>query len=159
GFIFLLLKGLDLIGIILVRLFKKETLKILFQSTLIICLIFFLTMVRLVPWFPASQTSLLIRNAIVILPIFALLQWIKKHYLEKEAFWKNQLIIFVILFIGGNLLLWIGNQIGYWIDEKMFDKIILKPFFCTYDSLAIGFLMAFAIGLILNNLVNEIQNK
>ena len=158
-FVFLILKVIDLMGFVLVRIFKNNRVKIILQTFLILFLIFFLTIVRLTPWFPSSQAVLLIRNTIVIIPIFVLFQWVEIKFLNKEEFWKNQLVYFVIIFLVGNILLWIGNQIGYLIDGKTFEKITHKPFFCTYDSLAIGFLMAFAIGLILNNFTNSIISK
>jgi len=155
-FIFLILKVVDLIEFVLCKMFKTYRVIIIFQSVVILFLIFFLTNIRLAPWFPTSQTALVIRNAVVIIPVFMVFQWMKNKYFNKEEFWKNQLMSFGIIFIGGNLLLRLGNKIGYLIDEKIFEKITHKPFFCTYDSLAIGILMALAIGLILNNISNEL---
>ena len=158
-FIFLIMKVVDLMGFVLLKIFKKNRTKIIFQRVLILFLIFLLTNVRLTPWFPSSKAVLLLRNAIVIIPIFVVYQWLKNNYFNKKEFWKNQLLSFMMIFIGGNILLGFGNKIGYLIDEKTFEKITIKPFFCTYDSLAIGGLMAFAIGLILNNYTNRLHQK
>lgn len=160
GFVvFLLLKIVDLLGYILTKIFKNKKLKITFHSVLIVFLIFFLTMVRLTPWYPASQNTVLIRNIIVIIPIFIMFQWLKNKYKREEEFWKIQLMYFLLVFIGGNCLLWLGNTVGYLKDVKEFEKIIHLPFFCTYNSLAIGFLTAFSIGILLNNFANEMLSK
>lgn len=160
GFVvFIILKVVDLIEYALVKNFKKKRVEIIIQSVMVLFLVFFLTIVRITPWFPSSQIALLIRNAIVVFPIFVLFQWVKNKFYNDKEFWKNQLMTFLIIFIGGNLLLWIGNEIGYLIDKNTFEKIIHLPFFCTYNSMAIGFLMSFTIGLTLNNFINAIVSK
>ncbi len=155
-FAFIIFKIIDLISYVLVKALKSKTTTLVFHSALIVFLIYFLTLVRLTPWFPTSVSALLIRNALVIVPTYALISYVKKNYSGKSDFWRNQFTYFLIILVGGNLLLWLGNRIGYAIDLTNFEKMSCKPFFCTYDSLAIGFLMACAVGLILRNIIDQL---
>ena len=154
-FAFVIFKTIDLIALGLCKITKSNRAVLVLHIILILFLIAFLTLVRLTPWFPTSQLALLIRNAIVIIPVFTMIKIVKRRYADSSAFWKYQFINFVIILIVGNLLLWIGNEIGYMIDLSTFEKISHKPFFCTYDSLAIGILMSCAIGLLVRDVVDE----
>ena len=160
GFIiFLFLKAIDLIDYLLFKLFKSKNLLVAFHIVLLLLLLYILSHIRLIPWHPSGMTSTMLRNILVIVPVTIGVYWINKSVLKHDQFWKNQLMIFSLIFFGGNALLWIGNKIGYLIDKGQFEKIIHKPYFCTYDSLAIGLLMAFSIGLILNNLTKTISSS
>ncbi len=157
GFVALIiLKVVDVIKFLLNKVFKNKKAEVILTMLLLIFFIFLLTNIRLAPWYPTSKIALFIRNMIVIIPIFIGLRVVKNRFFKTDKFWKNQFINFIIIFLCGYLLLCLGNHIAFLIDKSNFAKISHKPFFCTHDSLAIGFLMAFAIGLILNNLINEL---
>lgn len=149
-FAFVLIGLVDLAIWLIGKLFNSIFIK---YSIQIIALLFILVFFKMAPWQPSSSIALLLRNALVIIPLYVSYQWLNTGKFKSFEFWKRQCFNFLLLFVGGNLLLLIANKLTFLIDKSQFEKIIHQPFFGTQESLAIGILMSFAIGLLLNNLL------
>lgn len=148
-FVFVLMGLVDMAIWLVSKLFNSNITK---YSIHIVVLLFLMFFFNIAPWQPSSAKALLLRNALVIIPLYVSYQWLNAGNFKSFEFWKRQCFNFILLFVGGNLLMLIANKLTFLIDKSQFEKIIHKPFFCTQESLAIGFLMSFTIGLLINNL-------
>lgn len=156
---FILLAIIDYSINLLLRAIKPKKSRILIMSVLLAFLLYLLSYVKLVSWYPSSLISQLLRNIIAIVPVFCLFQYWKKKNENRLEFWKSEFIKFTIIFVGIFILIIIGNELAYQLDVSKFNPIVRKPFFTEPDSLATGMAMSFAIGNLLNNIFHELINR
>jgi len=154
-FLFVVISIIDIIVLGFQKLLISDFTKYIIQLAFLLFLVFFM---KIAPWQPTSTKAMLLRNVLVILPLYVSYQWLNLNYFKFFEFWKRQCFNFLLLFVGGNILMFIANRLAFLIDKNQFEKISHKPFFCTQESLAIGFLIAFTIGLMLNNLCKALLN-
>jgi sensor histidine kinase YesM len=108
-------------------------------------------------WTPASELSGYIKVITVILPLFFLVRYLSQRYFQKRSFQDAELFKFVFIIIGGTILLFIGSEVAYLVDQAMLEDVIRKPNRWEPKFIFLGFLFAFALGNLLNNIRKHVQ--
>lgn len=108
------------------------------------------TFLEMEAWQPASDEATWIRNAIVILLGYGQHQWVLQRFIPRFGFLRGEATKFVTL-VGGLLAFFgVGNVVGYAIDSAQFSTVMTKDL-TDGAHIAVGLILAFALGNLMNN--------
>lgn len=108
-------------------------------------------------WTPSSGASGYIKVVAVIVPLLFLVKYLSQRYFQNRSFQDVELFKFITIVFGGTILLFIGSEIAYRVDHAMLEDVYQKSNKWEPKFLFIGFLFAFALGNLLNNIRKHVQ--
>jgi sensor histidine kinase YesM len=103
-------------------------------------------------WNPASDYAGYIKVSLVILPVFFLFQYLNAKYLKNKSFQDAELVKFIFLFFSSILLLFMSSEIAFLVDSALLEDIVRKPNRWEPKIIFFGFIFAFTLGNLLNNI-------
>jgi hypothetical protein len=138
------------------RVFNVRS-RFVFHLIFIIIAIFVFGSLKVKGWTPASELSGYIKVITVIVPLFFLVRFLSQRYFQKRSFQDVELFKFVLIVVGGTILLFIGSEIAYQVDHAMLEDVFRKTNRWEPKFIFLGFLFAFALGNLLNNIRKHVQ--
>ncbi|MEZ4957023.1 MAG: histidine kinase [Saprospiraceae bacterium] len=104
--------------------------------------------------YSASWVSAFLRILLIVLPVYIALQYAIKKYLPKKDLPDQEMVKFVILYLGTGLTLVISVAIARWVDNHFFNA---SPFMAMHVINPIQLMIYFAFAIATGNLLNNLR--
>ncbi len=136
----------------------KDRSKLIVQLLLLTLVAYFLLLGTTPSSFAASKVSAMIRMTLIILPTYALFQYVLKHHIAGKDFPDQEFIKFISLFGGALVSILIGTEVARWVDLSFFGGSEYSMLSArTFRVLELMFAFTFAFANLLNNLRKYFQ--